>query len=49
MTKRTESTKISHTQFKSQPVPVGGVVTHPTAGSEPDMKLSLHPAPEYTG
>ena len=25
------------------------MVAHPTAGTEPDMKLSPHPAPEYTG
>jgi hypothetical protein len=27
---------------ESGPVPVGGVVAHPTAGSEPDMRLSPH-------
>jgi hypothetical protein len=28
---------------------VGGAVTHPTASSEPDMKLWLHPALQKTG
>jgi hypothetical protein len=28
---------------------VGGAVAHPAASSEPDMKLSLHPAPQMTG
>jgi hypothetical protein len=28
---------------------VGGAVAHPTATSEPDMKLSLHPALQKTG
>ena len=28
---------------------VGGAVTRPTATTEPDMKLSLHPALQITG
>lgn len=28
---------------------VGGAVAHPAATTEPDMKLSLHPAPQKTG
>ena len=28
---------------------VGGAVTHPAATTEPDMKLSLHPALQITG
>ena len=28
---------------------VGGAATHPAATTEPDMKLSLHPAPQITG
>jgi hypothetical protein len=27
----------------------GGMVAHPTTGTKPDMKLSLHPALEHTG
>ena len=34
---------------KTCPILVGGVVAHPTASTKPDMKLSLHPAPEHTG
>ena len=31
------------------PILVGGAVARPAASTEPDMKVSLHPAPEHTG
>ncbi len=34
---------------KNGPIVVGGAVARPTASSEPDMKLSLHPALQITG
>ena len=34
---------------KSRRVMVGGAIADPTSTSEPDMRISPHPAPEYKG
>lgn len=36
-------------KVKSVPVMVGGAITDPTSTSEPDVRISPHPAPENTG
>lgn len=46
-----------HFKVKNRPVMVGGVIidpsaalrTGPTSTSEPDVRISPHPAPEYKG
>ena len=35
--------------LKRRPVMVGGAIADPTPTSEPDVRISPHPAPEHTG